>query len=298
MEIFGAIEAGGTKFVCAIGNNDGKILNQTTIPTKTPDITIPQVIEFFKKENEKQKLAAIGIGTFGPVDVDPKLKTYGMIRSTPKLAWKDFAFLKAIKSHFNIPIGFDTDVNSAALGEKKWGAAKGLSTFIYITVGTGIGVGAIVEGNLLHGLTHPEMGHIFIPQDKRDTFEGVCPYHKNCLEGLASGPSMSKRWNLKEALDLPHDHEGWDFESYYLALGIANYILCISPQKVIIGGGVMNQDFLLPLIQKKVQTLLNGYINHPMILENIENYIVKPGLNTHSGICGSIALAIDASERA
>ncbi|OGN61801.1 MAG: fructokinase [Chlamydiae bacterium RIFCSPHIGHO2_12_FULL_27_8] len=276
---------------------DGKILNRIQIPTKTPEVTIPKIIEFFQKESINNNLKAIGIGTFGPADVDPSLKTFGMIRSTPKQGWKDFDFISSIKKHFNIPIGFDTDVNSSALGENNWGAAKGIDTFVYITVGTGIGVGAVVEKNLLHGLTHPEMGHIFIPQNKEDDFEGVCPYHKNCLEGLASGPSMSKRWKLKEALDLAQNHIGWEFESDYLSLAIANYILCLSPKIIILGGGVMNQNFLLPIIHKKVKKLLNGYINNDMILKNIDKFIVKPALGNDSGIFGALALALEAEKK-
>lgn len=292
MIVFGGIEAGGVKVVCAVGDSTGKIHEQIRIPTTIPEDTIPQVIEFLSTNHKKTPLFAIGIGSFGPVDVNSTSDTYGYITSTPKPGWHNFDFVGAINKAFDLPIGFDTDVNTAAIGEHRWGAAQGLETFLYITVGTGIGGGGMVAGKLMHGLIHPEMGHIFVPHDKvNDPFAGVCPYHGDCLEGLATGPAMLARWNVKSALDLPPEHEAWDLEADYLAIAIANWIMTLSPQKIIMGGGVMKRKELLPKIYERVPRLLNGYIQHEAILENIDNYIVPPGLGEQSGICGTIALA-------
>ncbi|MBN2479072.1 MAG: ROK family protein [Parachlamydiales bacterium] len=292
MNYFGAIEAGGTKFACAIGKENGEIIKKLIVPTDKPEVTIPQIIDFFKKE-KATPICGIGIACFGPLDVNEKSLTYGEITTTPKLAWKNFNIVKAFKKHFDLPIGFDTDVNGAALGEHFYGAAKGLDTFIYVTVGTGIGVGGMVRGNLMHGLIHPEMGHIIIPQRKDDDFIGVCPYHKNnCLEGLASGPSMHKRWKVDKLSTLEMSHIAWDLEAYYLAIAIANWIMCISPQIVIIGGGVMHYEHLLFKIRKDVQKILNGYLHSEKIVtDKINDYIVKPFLKDNSGITGAIALA-------
>ncbi len=291
MNYFGAIEAGGTKFVCAIGNSDGKILKKEIFPTTTPKNTIPLIFDFFKKEHKKTPLTAIGIACFGPLNLHIESPSYGEITTTPKTSWQHFNIVKAFKNEFSLPIGFDTDVNGAALGEYRFGAAKGIDTFIYITVGTGIGVGGMAKKDLLHGLIHPEMGHIIIPQRKDDDFIGVCPFHKNCLESLASGPSMMKRWGVKAALSLPDDHKAWDLEAYYLGVGIANFILCISPKKIIMGGGVMKQKSLFKKIRKNVQEQLNGYVKHEMIQDKIDEYIVPPGLKDNVGILGAIALA-------
>jgi len=290
--LFGGIEAGGTKFVCAVGDSKGEIYKQTVIPTVTPDVTMPEVIRFFQEVHLSTPLSAIGIGSFGPVDPDPESPYFGYITTTPKLAWSQYNILGAVQNTFNLPMGFDTDVNAAALGEYRWGAARGIDTFIYITVGTGIGGGGMINGNLMHGLMHPEMGHIFIPQNKdRDPFEGVCPFHGNCLEGLASGPAMMKRWGVDFALDLPSDHPAWSLEADYLAYAIANWIEILSPKKIIIGGGVMKQKVLLPKIYPKVLSVLNGYIKHKTILHDIENYIVSPGLGDNAGMYGALALA-------
>jgi len=296
MAVYGGIEAGGTKFVCAVGNEKGKITQQVTIPTTTPNETMPQVISFFNEMNRTAPIDAFGIGSFGPVDPNIDSETYGYITSTPKTAWTQYNLLGAIQREFNVPIGFDTDVNAACLGEYYWGAGKGLKTFMYITVGTGVGAGIMTEGKLLHGLMHPEAGHIFVPHDKeKDPFEGVCPFHQDCLEGLASGPAINKRWNVDASLDLSDTHPGWDLESDYLAYALANYIMILSPQRIIMGGGVMKQTHLLGKIRPKVLAFLNGYIKQNRILFDIENYIVSPGLGVQSGIYGAIALATQAA---
>jgi len=291
MSLYGGIEAGGTKFVCAVGSNpDDLCVN--VIETTTPDETISRVIAYFKEQNSTKKLSSIGIGSFGPIDLNRNSKTYGFITSTPKLNWENVDFVGAIRSSFNIPIGFDTDVNAAAIGEYQWGAAQGLTNFIYLTIGTGIGGGGIINGIPLHGLLHPEMGHIFIPRDNSDKkfYEGNCPRHKDCFEGLASGPAIRNRWG-RPPQDLNRDHPAWEYIAKYISYALVNYICTLSPQRIIIGGGVMKQSKLFPLIHKMVKELLNNYLQLPEITENIQNYIVPPTLGDRSGILGAIALA-------
>lgn len=283
--LYGALEAGGTKMVLAIGNENGKIIEQRSIPTETPEITIPKIIDYFKEKD----MVSLGIGSFGPIDLDKKSKTYGYITSTPKLAWVNYDIVGTIKKALNIPIGFDTDVNGSALGEATWGSTKGLDSSIYITIGTGVGVGVYINGSLLHGMLHPEAGHILLNKHPKDDFDGVCPYHPNCLEGLASGPSIEKRWG-KKAIDLKDNLEVWELEAYYIAQAIVSYILTLSPHRIVLGGGVMHQEQLFPLIRKKVLELMNGYVKTPQLLD-IDNYIVPAALNDNQGIMGCIQLA-------
>lgn len=295
--LFGGIEAGGTKFVCAVGNRVGEILTSSRFPTKTPPETIDEAIAFFQEQQKHfGPLAAIGIGAFGPLDPNPTSPTYGYITTTPKPGWTNVEFAGPVKRAFNIPVGFDTDVNVAALGEWRWGAAQGLDTFVYLTIGTGIGGGAMVGGKLVHGLVHPEMGHVLLPHDRlRDPFEGSCPYHGNCLEGMASGPALKARWG-QPAENLGPDHPAWALEAHYLALALTGIICTLSPQRIILGGGVMDQVHLFPVVRTQVQSLLNGYVQHPHILKNIDDYIVPPGLGSSAGVKGSIALAIQAAQ--
>jgi len=287
--LFGGIEAGGTKFVCAIGSRPDDIHDQTRFSTTTPDETIAKAIDFFKRQSQVPE--AIGIGSFGPLDPERSSPTFGHITSTPKPGWSDTDFVGAIKAEFDVPVGFDTDVNAAALGEQRWGAAQGLATFVYLTIGTGIGGGAMVAGQLLHGMLHPEMGHVLIPHDRqRDPFEGVCPYHKDCFEGLAAGPAIEARWG-RRGEELPADHPAWELEAHYVALGVMTIIMMLSPQRVILGGGVMQAAQLFPLVRRKVQQLLNGYIQTPQITKHIDEYILPPGLGGRAGVLGAIALA-------
>ena len=283
--LFGALEAGGTKMVLAVGNGDGEILEQLTIPTGAPNTTVKEINDYFRDK----KIEALGIGSFGPINLDRNSKTYGYITSTPKLAWANFDLVGTIKKELRLPIGFDTDVNASALGEATWGSLKGLSSGIYITIGTGIGVGVYSNGALLHGMLHPEAGHILLSKHPEDTFEGVCPYHPNCLEGLASGPSIEKRWN-KKAYELEDRAEVWDMETFYLAQGIVNYILTLSPHRIVLGGGIMHQKQLFPLIRNHVKRLLNGYIKTPQ-LEKLDEYIVPALLKDNQGIMGCLQLA-------
>lgn len=284
--ILGAIEAGGTKFVCGIGNEHGEVLERASFATTRPEETMKQVIDFFQGKG----IEAIGIGSFGPVDPDPASPTYGHITTTPKPYWSGFDLVGEIKKHFDIPVGFDTDVNAAALGEAEWGAAKGLDSCVYLTVGTGIGGGALVEGKLVHGLLHPEMGHFPVRRHPEDTFAGACPYHSDCLEGMAAGPAIEKRWG-KKGYELQEDNKVWEIEAFYLAEAITYFIYILSPKKVILGGGVMKQEQLFPLVRKRVVELLNGYVQKEEVTSKINEYIVPPGLVDNAGLCGCLMLA-------
>lgn len=288
----GAIEAGGTKFNCAVVDTSQHILAEARIPTTTPLETFRRVVQFFREANLPIK--ALGVSTFGPVDLDRASPTYGSITTTPKPGWKNTDLLGALRE-LSVPVELDTDVNGAAYGEWKFGAARGLNTFVYYTIGTGIGGGGMVGSKLMHGLTHPEMGHVLLPHDRQaDPFMGCCPSHGNCFEGLASGPALKARWGT-DASEFGPDHPAWALEARYIALAIVNTVLTLSPQRVILGGGVMQNDFLLPMIRREAQKLLNGYVQHQAILSEIDSFIVPPFLGTKSGIIGAAALALDAA---
>lgn len=280
----GALEAGGTKMVCAIGNENGKVFDRISIPTESPEITMPKIISYFKQHN----IETLGVGCFGPIDLNINSETYGYITSTPKLKWRNYNIVGELKSALQVPIGFETDVNSSVLGEVTFGIGKNLDNVIYITVGTGVGVGIYLNSQLHHGMVHPEAGHILIEKHKNDSYEGKCPYHKTCLEGLASGPAIEERWSAK-AIELKRKSEVWDLEAYYLAQAIVNYIVILSPSKIILGGGVMHQDQIFPLIRNYVVELLAGYIKSKEI-EDIDNYIVGASLNDDQGIMGCLQL--------
>jgi fructokinase len=297
MALWGGIEAGGTKFVCAVATGPDDIQAESRFPTTTPAETIERAVAFFRQHQRGQGLAAIGIASFGPVDPNPDSPTFGYITTTPKPDWAHTDLAGAIRKGLSVPVGFDTDVNGAALAEYRWGAAAGLDTFVYLTIGTGIGGGCVANGRLIHGLLHPEMGHIRIPHDReRDPFPGVCPFHGDCLEGLAAGPAIEARWG-KRAETLPADHPAWPLEADYLALGLVNIICCVFPRRIILGGGVMEQAHLFPLVRNRVQELLNGYLKSPLILDRIDEYIVRPGLGNRAGVLGAIALAQQAIGR-
>jgi len=271
--LLGGIEAGGTKFVCGVGAGPGD-LDTIHIPTTSPEATTAAALEFLSK----QPLEAVGIASFGPVDL-----ATGHITSTPKEGWRNFDLAGTVHRALGVPVAFDTDVNGAALGEARWGAAQGVSDFIYLTVGTGIGGGAMLNGRLVHGNAHPEMGHIRIPHDlSRDPFAGVCPFHGDCLEGLASGPAIEARWG-KPARELRPDHQAWILEAHYLALAMANWMYTLSPKLIVCGGGVAEQAQLFPLIRGELAGILNGYI------AGCE--IVQPGLGSRAGVLGALALA-------
>ncbi|SET88273.1 ROK family protein [Stigmatella erecta] len=294
----GGIEAGGTKFVCVVGTGPEDIHAQVRIPTTTPEATLGAALAFFQEQSlQGGRLGALGIASFGPLDLHPGSPTYGFITSTAKPGWKNVDVVGPFRRALDIPVGFDTDVNGAALGEGRWGAARGLDTYVYLTVGTGIGGGGVINHQRMHGLIHPEMGHIWLPRspDEVPSFQGVCPYHGACFEGLASGPALHRRWG-GQAETLPAHHPAWALEAHYISLAISNFIATLSPQRVILGGGVMEQKHLYPLVRDEVRRLLNGYIQSPSILERMDAYVVPPALGGLSGAAGALALAQRALE--
>jgi fructokinase len=284
---YGGIEAGGTKWVCATGSAPDDVEEVVTFPTTQPKETIARAVEFFA---ENGALDAIGVGSFGPIDIKRSSPTWGRITTTPKPGWAGTDLVAALKEGLEVPLALDTDVNAAALGEHRWGAAAGLDTFCYITVGTGIGGGGLANGQLMHGLLHPEFGHMRIPHDReRDPFDGVCPYHGDCFEGLASGEAVHARWG--EAPENLTDPRVWELEAEYIALGLLNVICTSSPQRIVIGGGVMHEPSLLPLVRRHVRELAAGYIDAPELADAIDDYIVPPALGDRAGVLGAFELA-------
>ena len=289
--ILGALEAGGTKMVCAIGDERGNITDRMVFPTETPELTMPHMIAYFKQFS----IDALGIGTFGPADLNPASKSYCSINTTPKLAWANYNIRTAFADALQVPVGFDTDVNAAALGEASFGCMQQVNNGIYITIGTGIGVGIMVNRQLLHGMLHPEGGHILLERHSSDAYKGCCPYHTNCFEGLASGPALEGRYG-KKAIELKELPEVWELEADYIAKALVNYILILSPERIVLGGGVMHQEQLFPLIRKKTKDYLNGYIKTTQI-ETMDTYIVPPSLNDNQGILGCLKLAAEAASK-
>ena len=287
--LIGGIEAGGTKMVCAVGDESGKVMDRVSFPTRQPEETFRDLIDYFKGRD----IQALGVGCFGPLDLNKDSKTYGYITKTPKKGWEYCDVVGTLKNALNVPVGFDTDVNGAVLGEVTWGAAKGAESAIYITVGTGVGVGVYVNGGLLHGLVHPEAGHMLLGRHPEDEYVSGCPYHKNCMEGLASGTAVSGRWG-KKGVELADRDEVWELEAFYIGQAIANYVLAYSPQKIILWGGVMHQEKLFDMVRREAKNMLNGYIPHDMILNSMEEYIVPPALGEDPGIMGAIKLGLDA----
>ena len=286
----GAVEAGGTKIVCGVGNEQGEVLERISFPTAKPEETLAQVVSFFK---DKQ-VAAIGIGSFGPINIDRSSPQYGYVTTTPKPGWSNYPVLPELKKALGVPLGWDTDVNAAALGEATWGAAKGLDSCLYYTIGTGVGVGVYAEGRMVHGLVHPEGGHVLTRRHPDDAYEGKCPYHGDCLEGMAAGPALEARWKVKGS-ELPADHPAWEMEAFYIGQALVSAILLLSPKKIILGGGVMHQLQLFPLIREQVRNGLKGYVASPALeAGGIDDYIVPPGLGDNAGLCGSIALGLRA----
>ena len=295
-----AIEGGGTKFVCGIGTGPHDILETTRIDTTTPTETLENVSHWISKMKVAHgPIAAIGIGTFGPVDLNADSETYGFITSTPKPHWQQTDVVSFFKHRFKVPIGFDTDVNAAVLAEYLWGAGQGKDPLIYITVGTGVGGGVLVNGQLLHGLLHAEIGHLIVPEPVNSQAiqrEGQCPFHKSCVEGYVCGPSIAKRWGVK-ADALPPNHPAWEEVADVMGYALMNLTLSLSPKRIILGGGVMQQPHLIPLIQGKLMQHMNGYLMVPELSHDIDKFVVTPGLGTRSGLLGSLALgrmALDA----
>lgn len=287
--LYGGLEAGGTKCVCAVGTGPDAIHQCTQFATTTPEETMARAVAFFAPYSDA--LAALGIASFGPLDCRPHSPSFGYITSTPKPGWANTDVAGTLARALRVPVAFDTDVNAATLGEYRWGAAQGLDTCLYVTVGTGIGGGAVVHGRLLHGLLHPEMGHIRIPHDRTvDPFPGLCPYHGDCLEGLVSGPALAARYG-QPAETLPAAHPVWSLTAHYLALGLVTWLCTLMPQRIIMGGGVMHQAHLLPQVRHEVRRLLNGYIQVPELADQLDAYIVPPALGDQAGVLGALALA-------
>jgi fructokinase len=291
--LYGGIEAGGSKWVCAVGNGPSDIREMTTFPTAAPDETIGRAVEFFVANGS---LAAIGIGSFGPIDPRRSSRSFGFITTTPKPGWAQTDVAGRLEESLAVPVAFDTDVNAAALGEHRWGAAVGLDSFCYVTVGTGIGGGVFVNGRLVHGLLHPELGHMRIPHDRvADPFPGCCPYHGDCFEGLASGEAMRERWGQgAHAID---DDAPWELEAQYVALGLANVVCALSPERIILGGGLTKEPTLLPRVRERLRELLAGYFDAPELKDAIGDFVVRPALGDRAGVLGAIALAQGAFAR-
>jgi fructokinase len=293
--LIGAIEGGGTKMVCAVGTGPEDLRSITRIDTTTPEETLDSIARYFLKMRvEHGPVAAIGLGCFGPLDLDPKSEGYGYITTTPKPGWQQVDIVGILKSRLKVPFAFDTDVNAAALGEHLWGAGIDCDPLVYITIGTGVGGGVFVNGQLLHGLVHPEIGHLSIPQPSNSSAvsrDCQCPYHRSCVEGYVSGTSMAKRWGVR-ADQLPPDHLAWEEMSDTLGHALMNLVLTLSPKKIILGGGVMDQPHLIGLVRGKLRSHLNGYVAAPQLGSGIDQYVVKPGLGSRSGLIGSLALGM------
>ena len=291
-KLYGGIEAGGTKFVCVVASDSNHVVDEIRFSTTTPAETLGRAIQFFQPFVSSGQIQVIGVGCFGPLDVNPESSTYGFITATPKPGWSNTNVLGILRGGLGVKIAFDTDVNVAGLGEYKWGVSHGQDPSLYLTIGTGIGGGYIKDGRSLIGLLSPEMGHIRIPHNRElDPFDGSCPFHEDCFEGLASGPAIEKRMGIPGAR-IPDTDPFWNIEADYIASALVNYILTLSPKKIVLGGGVMQREFLFPKVRWRVRELLNGYVSSKSLLEHIDDYIVPPGLGHQSGSLGAIALAM------
>lgn len=282
---YGAIEAGGTKMVCAVGNEKGEIIKQIELPTRSPDETMPEMLAFF----QEYTLEGLGIGTFGPVELNKLSGQYGSILASPKKQWEGFNFYQYFRENLGCKVEVDTDVNAAALGEYTDGALKGIQNGMYITIGTGIGAGIIAEGKLLHGMLHPEAGHILLQRHPKDNMESLCRFHPNCFEGLAAGPALEKRSGIK-GKDIPKEHIVWEIESDYIAQALVNYTLVLATERIVLGGGVMQQEHLFPKIRQRYEKLMAGYMDTKE-LRNLDEFIVPARLGGKQGILGALRLA-------
>jgi fructokinase len=289
-DLYGGVETGGTWVVCALGTGPDDIADEETFATGEPEPTLARIAEFFERG---PRPVAVGIGSFGPVDLDPASPTWGHVTSTPKPGWAHTAVAPVLADRLALPVRFDTDVTTAALGEQRWGAAAGVDSVCYLTVGTGIGAGLLIDGRPVHGLIHPEVGHLRVPHDReRDPFAGACPTHGDCWEGLAAGGAIAQRWGVHPR-ELDDDHPAWELEAEYVALGILAIVLVASPRRVVVGGGVMARPGLLDAVRARLVELNGGYLETPMMGEAIDRYVVAAALGERAGVLGAIALAQD-----
>jgi fructokinase len=287
-DLYGGVETGGSWCVCALGRGPGELVAEEQFPTTDPGTTLGRITDFFRRN---AGAAAIGIGSFGPVDLDPASPAWGCVTSTPKPGWQHVSVARVLGEELGVPVAFDTDVAAAAIGEHRWGAGRGVGAVCYLTVGTGIGAGLLRDGQPWHGLVHPEVGHLRIPHDhERDSFEGSCPVHRDCWEGLAGGLAIARRWGIPPD-QLPDEHPAWPLEADYLALGIVAIVMIASPQRVIVGGGVMERRSLFPMIRSRVRALIAGYLDTPLLAGEIDTYLVPPRLGDRAGVLGAIAMA-------
>jgi fructokinase len=296
--LIGAVEAGGTKFVCAIGDETGRLLSEERFPTTDPQATFAAMLASLRRQSAARgTFEAIGVGSFGPVELNRSSAQYGYILRTPKPGWSMVDLMGTLGREFSCPIGFDTDVNAAALAEHRWGAARGAQNVVYVTVGTGIGGGTLVAGRPVHGLLHPEIGHIYPRRHPADgDFKGVCSFHGDCLEGLASGPAILARSGA--SLDrLEAHHPQWDILADYLGQLCMTLVLTTSPRRIVMGGGVMSQLRLLPMIRARMKDLLHGYVDRAEVLDRLDEFIVAPALGAQAGVLGALALGLDASDQ-
>jgi fructokinase len=294
---YAAIEAGGTKFVCAVGTSDGALLERARFATRDPKSTLAEALTFFEAAAQRHgRPRALGIASFGPLELNPHAPLYGRLLRTPKPGWHD-ADLIAPFAHLGIPIALDTDVNAAALAESVWGAGRGLDSLVYVTVGTGIGGGVVVHGRTLRGLMHPELGHVHPRRHPDDLgFAGICPHHGDCLEGLANGPAIVARLGHELGNASP-DHPIWEIEADYLGQLCAQLTLTLSPQRIVLGGGVMQHARLFVQIRARAQHWLGGYLARRQLEDGIDDYIVPPNLDDRSGILGALLMAVESSQQ-
>jgi fructokinase len=292
--MYGGVEAGGTKFKLLLGNGPGDIVDALRIPTTTPEETVGRVIEFFRQSRPDIELAAIGYASFGPIDLDPRSPSYGSITATTKPGWSHTDIVGTLRSALGVPIGWNTDVAGAAIGEYTWGAGRDAGALVYMTVGTGIGASALLDGRPAHGVLHSEMGHMLVPVRDGDMFAGICPFHGRCLEGMASGPALRARLG-RPAEEVAPDAPIWDLEAFYLAVGIHNIGYVVSPDRIIVGGGVAATPSLLDRVRKQAVVLNHGYRGHPATERDAEEYIVAPELGADAGSLGALVLAYQAA---
>jgi fructokinase len=300
---YGAVEGGGTKFVCAVGTGPGRILARTRIETTTPEATLRQVCDFLARKAEEVPLAAVGVACFGPLELDPGAPEFGSMLATPKPGWSGAPIREPIRERLGVPVVVETDVNGAALGEWRWGAARGCDPVLYLTVGTGIGGGIVLGGRPLHGLLHPEMGHIPLPRltwpdGRLDDFPGTCPFHGACFEGLASGPALAARCGGTSPEALDPEHPVWELEAGYVASALATYVLVLSPQRIVVGGGVTQSGHFLARVRRRLPQVLAGYVKRPQVNTDVDSYVVAPRFGQEAGLIGALALAEGARGKA